>query len=71
MEQYIAIEFIGGPIDGKLENVRLPRHGEQITSRTASARFRAVYIYDETTQHCHFVGYDVPQKYAYRQRDDY
>jgi hypothetical protein len=31
----------------------------------------AVYPYDGTTQLCHFVGYDVPQKYAYRQPEDY
>jgi hypothetical protein len=71
MQYDVVVEFMGGPLDGKLDTVRSPQHGQQITCPTASARFRAVYLYDETTQLCHFVGYDVPQKYVYRQRDDY
>jgi hypothetical protein len=69
MHYEVVVEFMGGPLDGKLDTVRSPRHGQQITSPTASAHFRAVYLYDETTQLCHFVGYDVPKKYAYRQPD--
>jgi hypothetical protein len=65
MEQDIPIEFIGGPIDGKIGEVRLPWHGQRIRIRTPTARFRAVYIYSQATRRCHFVGYDVPPKYAY------
>ena len=62
MDWDFAIEFVGGPIDGKVEYyIRLPRQGEKISCRSSSWTNCSFYVYNETMQRCEFVGYEMPQ----------
>ena len=65
-----AIEFVGGPIDGKVEHyIRLPRHGEKISCRSSSLKHCGCYVYDENTERCQFVGYDTSQTGTHRRHE--